>query len=701
MSTPVTSAKRAVVADDLFRIILVSDPQASRDGTAIAWVETTLDKESDTYRSAIWIARPDGSDARRLTSGSHRDSSPRWSPDGKTIAFLSNRPAVLPAARSTADDRDTPDNDTKPDAAKNADRHSDEKPQTQLWTIRIGGGEADQLTNHPHGVAAHVWAPSSDALAFTAMDDVVEGDGYEAPVTNGGVADERIVRDIHFRADGQGFIERFSHLWRVDVANRSAKRLTSGDAHDSAPEWSPDGASLAFVSNRSPERRQEWTRSAIYLLTIEDDSIAALTPEDASFSTPRWSPSGDRIAFLGHLDATQGGAKNTNLWTVRPDGSELLNHTAEWDISIGDSGMSDVHAASSGSLEWLDDATMLALASARGETQVHRIALDSGAGIHHQVTQGNHRVSGFAIASDRLTLVRGAVNAPFELHTAGLDGMGLNQITHANAELLEEVALSPAMELEATSADGQPVQTWILPPFGFSQDSPANHPMILQIHGGPHAMYGHAMFHEMQLMAAKGYAVLFCNPRGSAGYGEHFTTCTRGRWGESDMPDVIAAVEAATGLGWIDPDRLGITGGSYGGYLTNWIIGHDQRFKAAVTQRCVSNFHSFFGTSDIGSTFGKLEFDGVPWHDANTLLHHSPISHVSDMKTPLLIIHNELDFRCPIEQAEQLFTALKYLGRDVGFVRIPGESHDLSRSGTPSRRLARLHHLIGWFDAHI
>ena len=251
------------------------------------------------------------------------------------------------------------------------------------------------------------------------------------------------------------------------------------------------------------------------------------------------------------------------------------------------------------------------------------------------------------------------------------------------------------------SADGQPVQALLLHPFGFADGTPARHPMILQIHGGPHAMYGHAMFHEMQLMAARGYAVLFSNPRGSAGYGEHFTSCTRGRWGESDMPDVIAAVESAVALGWIDPDRLGITGGSYGGYLTNWIIGHDDRFKAAVTQRCVSSFHSFFGTSDIGSTFGKFEFDGVPWNDAAKLLAFSPISHVGNIDTPLLILHSEQDLRCPIEQSEQMFTALKVLGKEVGFVKIPEDSHDLSRSGTPSRRLARLHHLIGWFDARV
>ncbi|MDQ3541575.1 MAG: S9 family peptidase, partial [Chloroflexota bacterium] len=270
-----------------------------------------------------------------------------------------------------------------------------------------------------------------------------------------------------------------------------------------------------------------------------------------------------------------------------------------------------------------------------------------------------------------------------------------------NQSLVDEVTLSPASDLLVTSADGLGIQGWLLTPAGFSEGSDAKHPLIVQIHGGPHAMYGHAMFHEMQLMAARGYAVLFTNPRGSAGYGEEFTGSTRGRWGEADMPDVIAAVDHVSNLPWIDRDRIGITGGSYGGYLTNWIIGHDPRFKAAVTQRCVSNFHSFFGTSDIGSTFGAFEFDGVPWKDAEKLLRYSPISYVDSIMTPLLILHSEQDHRCPIEQAEQMYTALTYLERDVAFIRFPEEGHELSRSGTPSRRLARLHHLIGWFDSHL
>jgi dipeptidyl aminopeptidase/acylaminoacyl peptidase len=294
------------------------------------------------------------------------------------------------------------------------------------------------------------------------------------------------------------------------------------------------------------------------------------------------------------------------------------------------------------------------------------------------------------------------IHQPSELFASNANGAGEEAITFTNNALFEEVAVSEGIDVDVCAPDGWNIQAWMIPPIGYRPGSAEKFPVIVEIHGGPHAMYGYDFFHEMQLMAAKGYGVLFCNPRGSAGYGEHFNACTRARWGESDMPDVIASLDTALEVfDWIDESRLGVTGGSYGGYLTNWIVSHDVRFKAAVTQRCVSNFYSFFGTSDIGVNFGEFEFGGVPWRDADLLLKHSPITYVDDIHTPLLIIHSENDLRCPIEQAEQMFVALKYLEREVAFVRIPDESHDLSRTGTPSRRRARLHHIIGWFDSHI
>jgi acylaminoacyl-peptidase len=697
MSAP-QPRSRALTAEDLFAIRVVSDPQSSPDGSRIAWVQTIMDRESDSYQSSIMVASLDGQDAIRITSGAHRDTAPRWSPDGTTLAFESNRPSVFTAPS----DRDEPglaEDKTKSGKKPAGNDKTNRKPTTQLWTIRVDGGEAMQLTEHPSGAGSAAWAPDGRHIVFVASDELDKDAAEPPPMRNGDVADERIINRMHFRADGRGFLDKVPHLWSIRLDDRTASQLTFGDAGVSDPAWSPDGARIAFVSNRSADRKRYWNRSAIHVLNVDNGEISTITDEDAQFGAPRWSPNGDRIAFVGHLDAASGGALNDRIWTVQPDGSDIRNHTDTWDVSAESTGMSDLANASQGGPVWLDDRHILTHAAVRGAARIFNIDLDGGTPA--ALTRGPHVVSGFTVAGERLVYVQGSIDRPNALHTSALDGSDVRTFPDPNQDLLASVDLSPATELSVTSVDGLEIQGWLLTPAGFSETSEAKHPLIVQIHGGPHAMYGYAMFHEMQLMAARGYAVLFTNPRGSAGYGERFTGSTRGRWGEADMPDVIAAVEQVSSLPWIDTSRIGITGGSYGGYLTNWIIGHDSRFKAAVTQRCVSNFHSFFGTSDIGSTFGVFEFDGVPWRDAEKLLRYSPISYVESMTTPLLILHSEQDHRCPIEQAEQLYTALSYLEREVKFVRFPEEGHELSRSGTPSRRLARLHHLIGWFDTHL
>lgn len=691
------AATRTLTAEDLFEIAIESDPQSSPDGYRIVWVRTFPDKATDSYRSSIMVSRPDGQDAIMLTSGVHRDTAPRWSPDGTVLVFESNRPSMYPPVGSgTSEDSDDKD---APSKRKADDDRKPSKPTTQLWTIRTDGGEPTQLTEHPSGAGSAAWCPDATRIVFVASDELDEDAGEQPPMRQGDVADERIINRLHFRADGRGFLDKVPHLWSIDLHDRKARKLTVDDAAASEPAWSPDGTRIAFVSNRSADRKRYWNRNALQILDVGSGEISTITEEDAQFGSPGWSPDGDRIAFVGHFDAASGGTLNDRLWTIKADGSDIRNHTAAWDVSVESTGMSDLANASDSGPVWLDDHRILTVAAARGAARIFSIDIADGTPV--PLTAGPHVVSGFTVAGDRLVYVQGSVDRPFALHSVALDGSDARPLPDPNQNFLDEVTLSPAIDLSVTSADGLDIQGWVLTPAGFSEGSDAKHPLIVQIHGGPHAMYGYALFHEMQLMAARGYAVLFTNPRGSDGYGEQFTGSTRGRWGEADMPDVIAAVDHVSNLPWIDTDRIGITGGSYGGYLTNWIIGHDTRFRAAVTQRCVSNFHSFFGTSDIGSTFGAFEFDGVPWKDAEKLLRYSPISYVDSITTPLLILHSEQDHRCPIEQAEQMYTALAYLERDVAFIRFPEEGHELSRSGTPSRRLARLHHLIGWFDSHL
>ena len=687
---------RPLTPDDLFRIALVSDPRPSPDGLQVAYVLTRLDQDADTYLASIWLAPVDPNEGapRQLTAGTARDTTPRWSPDGTQLAFVSNRPGDV-ANGAEASNKDG-------NAGKSG---KDAKPVNQIWVINPAGGEARQLTRLARGASGPVWSPDGRTLAFTSgvseEDDVTaQGGEYRSPA----VADERVISDIAYRFDGRGFIETYSHIWTIPAGGGEPKQLTHGLYQFGEQTWSPDGTRIVFTGNRQPDRSLV-RRSLVYSVPAGGGDVRSLTGDgiDYAFGSPAFSPDGSRIAVIG--SDQPGTAANDRIWTIPAGGGTPTNHTGGWDRSFGDSGMSDVYVGSDVRPVWTPDGrSVLMLASDSGATHVYRADLgDGGEATVTQVTQGDRRIPAFGVlGSDpsRLVVMAGQPHRPFELRVVGVGTD--TELTSHNQAFIDEVYLSPAEEIRFQSAAGdREIQGWVLTPAGVKAGSGVKHPAIIQIHGGPHGMYGLGMFHEMQLMVAKGYIVLYTNPRGSAGYGEDFTTTTRGRWGESDMPDIMGGLDALLARGDVDPARVGVTGGSYGGYLTNWLVGHTDRFRAAVTQRCVSNFYSFYGTSDIGWTFGEHESGGTPWADADKLLRYSPISYVDSIHTPLLIIHNEQDLRCPIEQAEQMFTFLKRLGRETEFVRIPGESHDLSRTGTPSRRLARLHHLVGWFDRYL
>jgi len=660
------STHRHIASDDIYGFKLISDPRFAPDGQRVAYIVTTIEREKNDYRSSIYIAAADGSSTRRITRSDAKDSAARWSPDGVHIAFLSNRA---------------------------------DKPQ--IWMIHADGGEAWQVSSLSEGVGSFGWSP--DGQTFVAVSkSTTESEANVGKPDEKEESDVRHITKIRYRTDGEGFLDQKpKNLWLIPAFSGDARQLTSSDIDDTDPSWSPSGREIAFVTNRTANREMNNVSEVWAVSAHGTEERRIIGGDDASFGSPGWSQDGSRLAVLGNWSAPSGGSVNDNLWLVPAGGSDGENLTGEFDRSITDAAMSDIFASSPTRPVWSPDGeTIYTLVSDSGSTQIY--AVSSGNGELRQITDGSRRISALDVSTDgnRLAFISATATNPGDLYVTTADGSNERQLTHINDEFLSSFTLSEPEEFRVSSQpDGAEIQGWIMKPVDFEPGR--KYPMILEIHGGPHAMYSNTLMHEFQLMAARGYVVLYTNPRGSSGYGESFTRYTHEAWGEKDMPDVMAAVDWAVGQGYVDENRLGVTGGSYGGYMTLWIIGHTDRFKAAVTQRCVSNLYSFYGTSDIGFTFGEHEFGGTPWERREHFMKYSPISYVADMKTPLLITHSEEDYRCPIEQAEQVFISLKRLGREVELVRFPDENHNLSRTGKPKHRIERFEYIIGWFDKHL
>ncbi|MBX6342798.1 MAG: S9 family peptidase, partial [Thermomicrobiaceae bacterium] len=390
------------------------------------------------------------------------------------------------------------------------------------------------------------------------------------------------------------------------------------------------------------------------------------------------------------------------VWVAPAGGGEARCLTVELDRTAEDAMLTDTAAASDPGLVWSGDGQHLYFqVSDQGNTHLYRVGADGGDA--ECVVGGRRRVHDFSLSRDgqRVAFVAADPLNPGDVYVCAADGADERRLTRVNEGYLRSVALSEPEEfwVESQAEDRLPIQAWLLRPAGFEEGR--KYPVVLEVHGGPHSMYGNVFFHEFQLLAAQGYAVVYANPRGSQGYGDAFTKAAVGAWGERDMPDLMAVLDHVVGMGFVDANRQAVLGGSYGGFMTNWLVGHTDRFRAAITMRCVSNLYSFYGTSDIGFRFGEYEIGGMPWENRDQYLRLSPISYVERMTTPLLILHSEADYRCPIEQAEQLFVMLKRLGREVEFVRFPDESHGLSRNGKPKHRVERLQHILRWFERYL
>jgi len=714
--------KRRLVPEDLYKFVTVSDPQISPDGEVVAFVRTHVDPETKEPRSHIWLVPTTGGQPVPFTQGSGSDRSPRWSPDGRTLAFVSDR--------------------------------SGDK---QIWLIDRHGGEARQLTQMRHGASNPVWSPDGRYLAFTsAVGPEDRRELLTRPRTEADrKAEEKRVRDeartftiMRWRENSVGIKpDRRAQIWVVPVPAPGEPlpkpvQVTWGYYDHGAVTWSPDGRWLAFAANRTAD--ESFRVRDVFVVPLPDpdspaarasvappvpgaeepgeeerkalagrleqaaaEAEAAFRPRNitggiGAFSLARFSPDGKTLAVLGHQNEYQN-ATQPKIYLYPVDGGDprILDH---WDLEIGDSVGADVRPGGRGvEVTWSPDGQWLYVpVTHRGACSVYAFPVS---GDRPQLLLGGRReISGgtFDRSGQRLAFVAGSMYEVGDIYVYDVLTGQERRLTHVNAGLFAEIEWPEVEELHFKARDGWDLHGWLMKPVGFREGQ--KYPLVLEIHGGPHTCFGHAFYQEMQLLAAAGYGVLFINPRGSTGYGQAFVDAVRGDYGNRDYTDLMDAVDHALTFGWVDENRLAVTGGSYGGFMTNWIVTQTDRFAAAITHRSISNWVSFSGTPDFGPFFNQAQHKvDDPWspEGVQELWRISPLAYVRNVKTPISIMHSEFDYRCPIEQAEQFYMAIKFYGQaPTELVRHPRSNHDLTREGPPVLRVDRFHKILRWFGKY-
>ncbi len=659
--------RRPITIEDLFRLRNITSVDVSPDGEWIAFALMRVNLKKNRNFSSIYLIPSSGGRLRRLTRGDHQDGEPRFAPDGETLAFLSDR----------------------------------DKGRS-IWLLPLRGGEAKRLTDRDAVVLQYEWSPDGKYLAAAARElttrEKLRRDEKKDILAR--QADCRRITRLHYKIDGVGFRPETNahiHLVRATTGKRIA--LTRGNQDDLSPRFSPDGARVAFQSNRVPDPDRFVENMDIYTVKTDGKGLRKVTRESGPAFGHSYTPDGRTILYVGHLCGPgESNRENVHVRRVPAGGGASVDLTPGLDFQTANVTIGDVNPAEFGGPAPVvsADGDRVYFAVTR-EGACHLASVPVAGGEISVNLSGDLTTYGFGLlpGQDGLWAVVGDFTNPGDLYRLA-PRAAPKQLTRINKPVLDGIRLVEPEEVRYPR-DGGHVHGWVLRPPNIREGRKV--PAVLEIHGGPHVAYGHVFFHEMQLLAAQGYIVLMTNPRGSAGYGKAHRNAIHRDWGTVDMVDLMAAVDGLLREGDVDRERVFVTGGSYGGYMTNWLIAHSTRFKAAVTQRSVTNLASFFGTSDMGSFF-QWEFGGSPWEAEQRYRRMSPLTHAGEIETPLLIIHSEEDHRCPISQAEELFVRMKMDNKEVELLRFAGESHGLSRGGRPRNRAERLRAILDWFKRH-
>ncbi|MFN2622623.1 MAG: prolyl oligopeptidase family serine peptidase [Chthoniobacterales bacterium] len=697
--------KRNITEKDLFDFVWIGDAQVSPDGSRVAFVRVTVNEKKEGYNTSIWMVGTSGSEApHRLTSG-ERDSAPRWSPDGKFVVFT----------RST-------EKDGKP-----------EPPQ--LCMLSMAGGDAFVFTSLPKGASDPKWSADGKLIVFSSTSNPEDLEKAEkkkrkeeeqkraanasptaSPSKDDAAkkADDERESDIHvitravYRSNDEGYLDfkRPAHLWVVTAPQNpdekvQPKQLTRGRFSEGDPLWSKDGAQVYFTTLHNDEPYYDTQKTELWSISPNGGEATRITTIDMDIGTMALSPDGKRVAFSASVEQPVNSYTQPDLWVMDlAKDAKPRNLTEKFDYDVESSVFGDNGAPRAGGGNrpiWTADGKGIVENFSR-EGRTNLCVFDVATGAMTEITKGDQAVLRFRGAPDgsRVVYLASTPTRLGDLFWLDRTSGEARQLTHVNDELFGQLNLTEPEEIRYKSFDGKMIQAWLQRPPGF--DKAKKYPLILNIHGGPHTAYGFVFDHEFQWMAAKGYIVLYPNPRGSTSYGQEFGNVIQYHYPGDDFKDLMAGVDETIKRGFVDDKKLGVTGGSGGGLLTNWVVGHTPRFAAAVAQRDIASWTDWWYTADF-TLFQPRWFKAPPFQDPEDFKARSPITYINDVKTPMMFILGETDTRTPSGAGgEQMFRALKFRKIPTVMVKFPNETHELSRSGQPWHRIERLQHILGWFD---